>query len=137
MFFVQSEEVDSLRPQFAILSLNRTDRLRLINFEPQVAQIVKETIMKFFQNSPPGISNYHGATEFKLKGNPFLCAGYESVLTRQLLCRIFEALSSKGWKIITTLDVSQKLTDKSIFILEKKTTSGFLFTLSSSSSPYN
>ena len=127
MFFIQSDEIDNSRPQFAILSPNRTDRLRLINFEPWVAQIVNETIMKFFQTSPPAINDYHGSTEFTLKGNPFYCSGDEAVLTRELFCRIFEALSSIGWKVITTLDISRKETEKSIFILEKKTTQGCEF----------
>jgi hypothetical protein len=125
MFFIQSDEIDSWRPQFGIISLNRTDRLRLINFEPQVTQIVNETILKFYQTTPPEIKDYFGSTEFKLKGNPFHCTGEESVLTRQLFCRIFEALSAKGWKVLKTMDVSRKVTDKSIFILEKKTTPGF------------
>ena len=35
---------------------------------------------------------YHGTTEFKLKGYPFLSSGSEAVATRQLICRILEAL---------------------------------------------
>ncbi len=36
---------------------------------------------------------------------------------RHLLCRIFETLHARGWRIRSTLDISRKLTDKSVFVL--------------------
>jgi hypothetical protein len=35
------------------------------------------------------------------------------------MCYLLESLQSKGWNVLTTLDISWKEKDKSIFILEK------------------
>ena len=123
MFFTLTEDCEGYNPQLAILSLNRTDRLRLINFDAfdsDVTQLVEDTIVRFYQTSPPKVRDYHGSKEFKLNGNPFCClTPDESVLTRQLICRLLEAFATRGWAILTTLDISRKTTDKSVFILQR------------------
>ena len=119
MFFIQDDSIDTLKPQLAMLSLNRLDRIRLINFEPEMNQIVNKVITTFYQKTPPPVRDYHGSTEFKLNGSPFFCSGHEAIRTRKLICGLLEALSSQGWQIKSTLDISRKLTDKSIFIVEK------------------
>ncbi len=54
MFFIQSDEVDTFRPRVAMVSLNKSDRLRLINFEPEITQIVTETVVKHYQQGIKG-----------------------------------------------------------------------------------
>ena len=120
MFFIQSDDIDMVRPNLAMVSLNRSDRLRLINFDPEVAALVNETLTRFYQSDPLSVKDYHGSTEFKLKGYPFSCEGEESIQTRKLICRLLEALSTRGWRVLTTMDISRKVTDKSVFIMEKK-----------------
>jgi len=119
MFFIQNDWVDSYRPKLAMISLNRTDRLRLINFEPEMNQIVKNVITTFYQPTPPPMGDYHGSTEFKLEGIPFCSSGHQSIRTRQLICGLLEAMSTQGWRVKSALDISRKKTDKSIFIVEK------------------
>ena len=119
MFFIQNNWVDSFRPQLAMISLNRLDRIRLINFEPEMNQIVNKVITTFYQETPPPVRDYHGSTEFKLNGSPFCSSGHGSIRTRQLICGLLEALSSQGWQVKSNLDISRKVTDKSIFIVEK------------------
>ena len=49
MFFIQSNEVDTFRPRLAMVSLNRSDRLRLINFEPEITQLAADVVSEHFQ----------------------------------------------------------------------------------------
>lgn len=49
MFFMQSDEVDTFRPRLAMVSLNRSDRLRLINFEPEITQLAADVVKQHFQ----------------------------------------------------------------------------------------
>ena len=63
--------------------------------------------------------NHYGATEFQLSGSPLLRSGDSAIMTRQLICYLLESLLEKGWTVLTTLDISWKEKDKSIFILEK------------------
>jgi hypothetical protein len=58
MFFIQSDEVDTFRPRVAMISLNKSDRLRLINFEPEITQIVTETVVKHYQQGIKGPYEY-------------------------------------------------------------------------------
>jgi len=75
MFFIENDNIDSLRPHLAMISLNRSDRLRLINFEPEMTPIVEEVITTFYQENTPKMRDYHGSTEFNLDGSPFCCSG--------------------------------------------------------------
>jgi len=126
MFFIHSDDVDFPRSKFAMVSLNRSDRLRLLNFDSEVETLVSETITMFYQSEQPPVRDYHGSTEFKLKGFPFSCKGEESIQTRKLICRLLEALSTKGWTVLTTLDITRKVTDKSVFIMEKNNFKGWM-----------
>jgi len=119
MFFIQSDWVDNYRPQLAMISLNRVNRLRLINFELEMNQIVENVITTFYQETPPLMRDYHRSTEFILAGAPFCTSGHQSIRTRLLICGLLEALSSQGWQVKSTLDISRKMTDKSIFVVEK------------------
>lgn len=103
----------------AMLSLNRSDRIRLINFDRRIAALVKTVIMRFFQTKEPEEREYCGTMEFKLKGYPFLSSGSEAVATRQLICRILEALRDTGWSMRATFDISRKPNDKSVFLFER------------------
>jgi hypothetical protein len=74
---------------------------------------------RFYQTKEPEERDYYGAHEFKIKGYPFACSGSEAVATRQLICRILEALIENGWKCVTTIDISRKMTDKSVLIFRR------------------
>jgi hypothetical protein len=68
-----------LRHQHACLTLNRTDRLRLIRFPASIIDIVRQTILSSW---PRGLKNekpYAGSYEFKLNGNPWWGHAIESV----------------------------------------------------------
>lgn len=102
-----------------VLSLNDSDKLRLINAPQEIIPVIKETILSTW-SVMGGIQreqDYHGSWEFKMCGNPWWTYGSEAVMARYLICKLLEALRGRGWTVKTTLDVSRSSRDKSIFIL--------------------
>ena len=119
LFFMHDPE----RPangSLSMLSLNRTDRLRLINFRNEqniveaVAQSLKET-----NGRQPDIKNYYGSTEFKVSGTPFYASGYESIASREMIVGVLKVLRQYGYEVLTGIDVSRKLHDKSSILFRK------------------
>ena len=68
-----------------MVSLNREDRVRLINFDENAKWIVRQAITKRYQSSPPSEREYYGAHEFKVQGCPFHCSGEAAVASRRLI----------------------------------------------------
>ena len=112
------KHLDSL----SVLSLNRTDRLRLIDFDKSATNVITQTLTNFYEmDYNPSATNYHGATEFKLRGSPFDCTGLKSVASHRLVCDILETLTfSNGYDVLSTIKVCDKITSKSAFIMSKK-----------------
>ncbi len=71
----------------AMVSLNREDRIRLIDFnDERVHEAVKQCIQDHWQSFKTlETRDYHGAYEFKLEGYPFNCSGFEAMSTRRLV----------------------------------------------------
>ncbi|XP_063714581.1 uncharacterized protein LOC134842251 [Symsagittifera roscoffensis] len=98
---------------FAI-SLNRNDRLRLMNADGAVQDIIQGVIRSFW----PEIQNegdHYGSYEFKLKGTPWWARGESAMPSVTLLCQLFTALRRSGWKAIMNLDISRSQNDKGVF----------------------
>ena len=108
-----------------VLSLNRTDRLRMIEFDKSVSNVVSETLTNFYEKKHiSSAGKYHGAVEFKLQGHPFDCLGLKSVESHQLVCDVLQSLTfSAGYNILSTIKVSDKITSKSSFIMTKSSRS--------------
>ncbi len=119
MLFVYDEKFSASPKDYAMLSLNRQDRLRLIKFDESIRPIVKQSIMNRYQQKTPSEQVYHQAYEFKLKGYPFACSGDASVASRRLICDVLADLSKSGWECIDTMIITRRLTDKSVFIMQR------------------
>ena len=119
LFFMYNPELQRMG-RLSMLSLNRTDRLRLINFEsdPEVVEAVAQSLKKTNGNQPD-IKDYHGTTEFKVKGKPFFSSGYESIKCREMIVGVLQVLRQRGYAVLTGIDVSRKSTDKSSVIFRK------------------
>ena len=118
------EAMDEAKPlngenNISILSLNRTDRLRLIDFDKSVSKLITQTLSCFYEKEySTSIGKYHGAIEFKLRGSPFDCQGSKSVDSHLLICSVLQSLSCDSqYDILTTIKVSDKVTSKSSFIM--------------------
>ncbi|KAF4571744.1 hypothetical protein EYR40_008268 [Pleurotus pulmonarius] len=127
-----SEPGPAFRTTFACMSMNSTyaaspsarltplvhshhrhsDLLRLIQFPPEPARIVRNAIT---QSWPRGIKeerDYHGAHEFKLKGNPWSGQGTEAVPSRIFMCQVLADLYNAGWVLFASTDISKNGMDK-------------------------
>ncbi|KAJ7635052.1 hypothetical protein FB45DRAFT_1002481 [Roridomyces roridus] len=84
-------------PTFASLSLHEYDRIRLLDFPPEIIATLRTTITSHW---PYGLQSetpdYHGGHEFKLRGNPWRGAGTDGVFCRRLILRLLKALHRTG-----------------------------------------
>ncbi|XP_046840345.1 uncharacterized protein LOC124434494 [Xenia sp. Carnegie-2017] len=107
-------------PQLCTISLNRTDRLRILCAPEPIITIIRGVIQSVW--SPGTIQNekdHHGSWEFKLSGNPWHSSKGESVMARYLILKILEAMMVQGWHNIAAIDISRRLSDKSVLIFKK------------------
>ena len=112
-------------PSYALgaLSLNRIDRIRLIDFEKPAADAVFQTLTEMYiqdGQTAPATGKYHGSVEFKLKGSPFDCQGLKSAESHLMVCNVLQALTHNfGYTIVSTIKVCDKVTSKSSFLMRK------------------
>jgi hypothetical protein len=71
--------------QHACLTLNMTDRLRLLRFPPAIIDVVRQAIMTSWRRGLQKEKQYAGAHEFKFSGNPWFGQGPESVESRIMM----------------------------------------------------
>merc|ERR1740128_1579311 len=102
---------------FSCVSLNYSDRLRLINC-PEMVQPVADTIMRN-GNEIQRQRAEHDGYEFKIVGYHWHCSGEEAVASRRLICRIAETFLTNGWALSGALDLSRRPDDKSILMFTR------------------
>jgi hypothetical protein len=73
------------RDQHACLTLNRSDRLRLIRFPAAIIDAVRQAILATWRRGIQNEKHYGGAYEFKVGGNPWYGQGVEAVESRILM----------------------------------------------------
>ncbi|MFH4981633.1 hypothetical protein AB6A40_008342, partial [Gnathostoma spinigerum] len=120
IFFISDENDVGLR-EYAMLSLNATDRIRLIDTSPEIIKTVHHCLE---QNWSKGIQSeslkndglYY---EFKLSGRPWLSSGDEAIDSRLILTVLFQQLAAIGWGVVTALDISRRANDKAVFLLRR------------------
>jgi len=71
--------------QHACLTLNLTDRLRLIRFPSAIIDVVCQAILVSWRRGLQGEKVYAGAYEFKLSGNPWAGQGVQAVESRTMM----------------------------------------------------
>lgn len=110
-----------LRPHIA-LSLNMSDRLRLITNNEDEAKalkpVVHRAILKGWARGIQTERKYDVSHEWQMNGNPWFCDGTDTVDARRLVLHLFEELEAAGWHVSGSLDLSRKITDKSTFFFE-------------------
>ena len=108
--------------RFFALSLNRNDRIRLINAPNDLANAIKTAIMQAW---PKGVQEEMiiGTTyEIKIKGNPWWCDAEETVYSRQLVSNIFKLLRQYSWNFYATCELSYHLNSKGVFFFRYDST---------------
>lgn len=83
--------------KFAVISLNMSDRVRLIQFPPADIARIRELIRLAW---PGGIQNsrtYNVAHELKLKGHPWSSNDSGKVKSRRFMRMLLQGLYEMGW----------------------------------------
>lgn len=102
------------------ISLNRTDRLRLIDVPDEVIDPMRVAIA----NSWGYIQSerlYHDTYEYKLSGRPWWGQGHDAVRSRQLLVAVLTTMAQYGWNLLQAADISKKPVDKDTLFFERDT----------------
>ncbi|VDM39226.1 unnamed protein product [Toxocara canis] len=107
--------------EYCMLSLNASDRVRIIGAPDELIGMVGECLQRHW---PKGIQDAKtkgdGAYfEYKMKGFPWSSCGTESVDSRLMLTIILQQLITVGWGVVTALDVSRRANDKAVFLLRR------------------
>ncbi|WVF71611.1 hypothetical protein IAT40_006419 [Kwoniella sp. CBS 6097] len=102
---------------FACLHLGRSDRVRLIGLPQSAVPVVEEAIRRVWMAGVQRSGAYVMGWEWKLSGNPWYGQGAEAVYARRLICHILHALSTIGWDLHMSCDLSKKGYDKDTLIL--------------------
>ncbi|ORX77100.1 hypothetical protein K493DRAFT_363489 [Basidiobolus meristosporus CBS 931.73] len=91
-------------PTIFSISLNQTDRLRIIEAPSDVPKLVRSIIQGLWKIQDE--RNYNTAFEFKLLGNPWMAQGSDTVQIRVLLMRLISGLRSAGYRLYATVDMN-------------------------------
>ena len=117
LFFIQDPSYQAMPSTLCMISLNKNDRLRLINCRDMVGPL-RETISRNYGEIQREEEKY-GSWEFKLADTPWWTSGFLAIQARQLISRISETMLSYGWALTTAIDISRSLNDKSVLLYTK------------------
>lgn len=101
------------------MTLNSTDKLRLLRFSEPDLGAVRLAINQSWSQGIQHEESYYGAWEYKLKGNPWYGAGDEAIPSRILTTAIFAALYNQGWSLAQNSDLSKAEHDKDTMFFRK------------------
>jgi len=87
------------------MSFNMRDRIRIID-APSFLPCVVDAVRKYWPAGIQDQSDYCGAIELKLSGNPWWPDGSECVYGRMLLCQILANIRANGYKLYGSIDIS-------------------------------
>ena len=122
LFFIYDPESASQREEYGMISLNRTDRLRLIDFDenPNVTSAVIRSLINDYRSIHPQTQEFNGSTEFKLDGTPFLSIGKEAVESRLMVAGVLASVRELGYQVVSGLNFSRKPEDKTSILFRKQ-----------------
>ncbi|KAH8930468.1 hypothetical protein BT69DRAFT_1210360 [Atractiella rhizophila] len=97
---------------FACVLLSSTDKLRLCGFTKDTINAVNETVKRAWGRGIQRQGLYEGTWEWKLSGNPWYGQGSEAISARRLIIHVLTTLSSEGWILHASCDLTKKARDK-------------------------
>lgn len=104
LFFRYNGAVAPQPSTFFAISFNEGDKIRLINAPPDVLQAVQRLLAANVQKEIWKVPNV--AYQFKLKGYPWYANGESAVTVRMMLLQLLDVLTTVGFEIYTSIDMS-------------------------------
>ncbi len=111
----ETSKPENLNSRFFALTLNRTDRLRLINASPDLIANLKSSMLQLWPSGIQKEKSENCGYEFKLKGNPWFPHSEETVTGRALMSNLISFLSQYNWNLYATCVLTMSVSDKSSF----------------------
>lgn len=108
------------KTKFACMTLNRRDRIRLLNFPQPEALAVQEVIKSVWRLGIQLVRPYGQSCEIKVNGNPWQHDSAGNDDSRRLVLRMFERLFDMGWVHQAAIDITGKVTSKDSLIFRKQ-----------------
>ncbi|KAF5962432.1 hypothetical protein FBULB1_14178 [Fusarium bulbicola] len=98
--------------QFACMTFNMFDRIRLINFTEAEVSAIKEVVADRWSPGLSHVQPYGESMEFRLRGRPWLhsCDGNDD--SRRLVLRILDKLFDMGWVLQGAMEITLKSESK-------------------------
>jgi hypothetical protein len=112
---LQSLKSEPNPSRFFSLTLNKNDRIRLINAPNDLIALVRTAINEAWSRGVQEEFNVIAGYEFKLKGKPWWCNGDETVFSRRLVSNILRLMRQYNWSLYATCELSTQLDSKSGF----------------------
>lgn len=103
--------------EYFLISLNGSDEIRVVGADDKTLAAVDDTLS---ENWAGGISEkfrFDDTTEYQLEDSPWAFKLKTVSESRALICKLLENLSKNGWRVATCTSVSQRISDKGIFIM--------------------
>ncbi|KAL6913624.1 hypothetical protein FSST1_011384 [Fusarium sambucinum] len=100
------------KTQFACITFNKHDRIRLMNFTQVEVQAVKQVVKTHWK---PGLAQtrpYGESTEIWVRGRPWVYDSNGNDDARRLILLILETLFDLGWVVQCSLDITRKSESK-------------------------
>lgn len=103
-------KVESAKMRFACLGLSSADHLRIINFPPETARIIRDCVI---QNYLPGIEaererDAGSVLQLDLRGPPWTQNSSYNLHARSMLIMVLKEAANLGWRLVASADVSAK-----------------------------
>lgn len=100
------------KTQFACMTFNMFDRIRLINFTEAEVSGIKEVVAAQWSPGLAHVQPYGESMEFRLRGRPWLHRSGGNDDSRRLMLRILEKLFDMGWVLQGSMEITLKSESK-------------------------
>ena len=111
--------VEGSRPARFAISIGSNNRLHVIDSNPNVVDCVRNVLLQYWSRGLQNESQILNAEVFKLYGKPWWANKLDGITTRFLMCKLFEALMSIGWRVQKPIRVTRYQRDKSFYIFQE------------------
>lgn len=119
IFFIGDERYPPGQHKFAVVSLNQTDTLRLIECPSNLIDCTKNLVQQYWRHGLREQNDLrNGIYEFTFNGSPWWATEEDAVSARFFISMMFQKYMSLGWCLVTSLDICTRKSDKSIFIFK-------------------
>ncbi|KAI1014949.1 hypothetical protein LB503_004081 [Fusarium chuoi] len=108
------------KTQFACMTFNMFDRIRLINFTESEVSGIKEVVAERWSAGLSHVQPYGESMEFRLRGRPWLHRSGGNDDSRRLMLRILEKLFDMGWVLQGAMEITLKSESKDSLIFRKQ-----------------